>query len=626
MIRTKLLSQTGMRSVGLLSVSRQIKTLVSAKHLFMRSQPLSKKLSLVPQESSFSHCSDRFLVKLPSNTNFACLSTQPFSDSSGSDNENTSEEEISEFLAKNDISVSDRTAPKPVMTFEGLEDSMPEEVLQKVCNEFDGPTPIQAQGLPIALSGRNMVGIGQTGSGKTLVYLLPAFAHIEKLRQQGQRSGGPPVALVIAPTRELAQQIEEVARNYRRASQVRTVCCIGGENRGRQLRQYDTNPQLIIATPGRLNDFLEAGDMSVSDVSYVVLDEADRMLDMGFEPQIRAILESVKPEKQILMFSATWPEEVRDLSNEFLGQFTFMKIGSTELHANKNIEQQVEVCQTDYKQEAFLNKIDEIGHDKVLVFTERKLTVDRLERILRNRRIRVMGIHGDKSQRERSSVIQRFRDGSCKVMIATDVAARGLDISDVQYVVNYDFPTDIENYVHRIGRTGRVDKKGTSISYMTPDDARFAPQLIEILKESNQEINPDLHELVRYARQNKAEKTRQKKYDRGMKRDRYGGFGGSSSRYRGLRDEDDYGGYRQRRQNYGDEDEDDYGGSRQRRGNDGGYRQRRRYDDEDGGYRQRSQFDRPQRRDDNQTRVKGEPRGMTDWDDWERKHRGPSID
>jgi len=595
-MRAKLLSQTGMGSVGLLSLSRQIKTLVSAKHLLMRSQPL--RLSLVPQESSFSHCSNRFLVKLPSNTNFACLSTQPFSDSSGSDTENTSEEEIAEFLAKNEISVSDRTAPKPIMKFEGFEDGeMPEKVLHKICQDFDAPTPIQAQGLPIALSGRNMVGIGRTGSGKTLVYLLPAFAHIEKLRNEstGGKRGNPPVALVIAPTRELAQQIEEVAGSFRRVSQVRTVCCIGGENRGRQLRQYDTNPQLIIATPGRLNDFLEAGDMSVSDVSYVVLDEADRMLDMGFEPQIRAILESVRPERQMLMFSATWPEEVRDLSNEFLGQFTFLKIGSTELHANKNIEQQVEVTQPDYKQEAFLNKIDEIGHDKVLVFTERKLTVDRLERVLRNRRIRVMGIHGDKTQRERSSVIQRFRDGSCKVMIATDVAARGLDIDDVQYVVNYDFPGDIENYVHRIGRTGRVNKKGTSITYMTPEDARHAPKLIEILKESNQEINPDLHELVRYARQNKAEAKRQKKFERGGQRNRYGSFGNSRYRGRDDDDEDGYGGgYRQRR-------EDNYGGNRQRR----------------------DQFDRPQRWARNEER---EPRGMSDWDDWEKKHRGPSMD
>merc|ERR1712107_210647 len=177
-------------------------------------------------------------------------------------------------------------------------------------------------------------------------------------------------------------------------------------------------------------------------------------------------------ERQTMMFSATWPEEVQGLASEFLGDYTFMKIGSVDLCANKNIDQEVSVTTKDYKMEQFLIDMEEkLNRKKVLVFTERKSTVDRLERMLKNRRIRAMGIHGDKSQRMRSETLQRLKDGSCKVMIATDVAARGLDINDVDWVVNYDFPLDIENYIHR---TGRAMKKGRSLTYMTLDDARFA--------------------------------------------------------------------------------------------------------------------------------------------------------
>merc|ERR1719356_1895993 len=205
-----------------------------------------------------------------------------------------------------------------------------------------------------------------------------------------------------------------------------------------------------------------------------------------------------------MMFSATWPEEVKDLASEFLGDFTFMNIGSIELSANKNINQHIVVTTPDYKQENFLGDIqDKLANKKVLVFTERKSTVDRLERMMRNRRLSAMGIHGDKSQRMRANTIQRFKDGTCKVMIATDVAARGLDISNVDFVVNFDFPLDIENYIHRIGRTGRASKKGTSITYMTPDDARFGDKVVAIMKEAGQEIPEELKELAAQGRYEK---------------------------------------------------------------------------------------------------------------------------
>jgi len=449
-------------------------------------------------------------------------------------------EDAKEYMAKHEISVSDASAPPPMLSFESS--GLPDYLLTKLLKDFSAPTPIQAQGLPIALSGRNMVGIGQTGSGKTLAFLLPALLHIrkerEKLRSGGRSTQSGPLALVLAPTRELAKQIEEVAMEFRRLVGVNTVCCIGGESRGRQLGQYDKGAELMIATPGRINDFLEAGDMMLDNVGFVVMDEADRMLDMGFEPQVRSVLQATRDVKQTMMFSATWPEEVQDLASEFLEDYTFMNIGSVELSANKNIHQEVVITTKDYKQENFLNDMeDKMVNKKVLVFTERKATVDRLERYMRNRRMKAMGIHGDKSQTARSNTIQRFRDGTCKVMIATDVAARGLDISNVDWVVNYDFPLDIENYIHRIGRTGRANKKGNSLTYMTSEDSRFASKLINILKEAGQEVPDDLLQLQRENRDTKTVKGRFGKGREG------GGYRHRTYQYRGVgRDDgDDWG-------------------------------------------------------------------------------------
>jgi len=496
-----------------------------------------------------------------------------------------------EYLNKHEISVSDPEAPPPALTFENS--GLPEKLLAKLNRDFTSPTPIQAQGIPIALSGKNLVGIGQTGSGKTLAFLLPAFLHIMKNKKEDPKYSdhyNGPRALILAPTRELAKQIEEVAIEFRRLVGIKTVCCIGGEGRGRQLSMYDRGADLMIATPGRINDFLQAGDMSVKDVGFVVLDEADRMLDMGFEPQVRSVLEQTKEEKQTMMFSATWPEEVQDLASEFLDEFTFMNIGSVELSANKNIEQEVVVTTKDYKQENLLIDMEsKLKNKKILVFTERKSTVDRLERLMRNRQIRAMGIHGDKSQTMRAATIQRFKDGSCKVMIATDVAARGLDISDVDWVVNYDFPLDIENYIHRIGRTGRANKKGHSLTYMTSDDARFAKKLIKILEEADQEVPEDLVNLMDLSVSEKVRGKIGKRRDKPLYRQRNYSYRGSG-RDDGDENYDDWGttgwrrerrfensrGYRRNTDMYGFRERE-----RSRFSEDGYSRRRKSYDDDD---------------------------------------------
>jgi len=482
-----------------------------------------------------------------------------------------SEDVVKAYMERHQINISDPSAPPPMFSFQ--EGDLPEDILSKLSKDFTEPTPIQAQGLPIALSGRNLVGIAQTGSGKTLAFLLPAFIHIRnertRMQAEGNRSSGP-LAIVLAPTRELAKQIEEVAIQFRRLTEIKTVCCIGGEARGRQLGMYDNGAQLMIATPGRINDFLEAGDMSLRNVGFVVMDEADRMLDMGFEPQVRSVLEHVRTERQTMMFSATWPEEVKELAKDFLDDFTFMNIGSVELSANKNISQTVVVCPRDYKQENFLTDMAEkLSGKKVLVFTERKATVDRLERVLRNKRVRAMGIHGDKSQRQRSETIQRFKDGSCEVMVATDVAARGLDISDVEYVVNYDFPNDVENYIHRIGRTGRANKKGHSLTYITPDEGHVAKKLIKILQEAEQEVRDELIELSKNASMMKLDNKVKGRLSRNRDKD----FARQKGRYeygfRGLGNDDDDGDFGGRRNNVRNNRSQSYPGDRGARYNRG---------------------------------------------------------
>jgi len=598
----------------------------------------SSQLSVTqPKTISFLQSNDRFLKNKINRTVFASLSTETFSDYKSTDldgdaesrakaisqlveseetsnfveTEKDTKNNISNFLKENEINVvpsRGQNAPDPVLSFQ--ETDLPEFLANKVMKEFDSPTPIQAQALPIALEGQNMVGIGKTGSGKTLAFLLPAFAHIHA-KQTNEKLHRRSLALVLAPTRELAKQIEEVAAGFRKSCGINTVCFIGGDARGRQLNQYDKGPQLIIATPGRLNDFLESGEVSISDVSYVVLDEADRMLDMGFEPQIRGVLEHVKNERQMLMFSATWPEEVRDLAKDFLGSYTFMQIGSAELSANKNIIQEVEVCEDSGKMEAFLNKMVDIGDEKTLVFTERKATVDRLERLLRSKRVKAMGIHGDKTQRDRAGVIQRFKDGSCNVMVATDVAARGLDINDVLHVVNYDFPQDIESYIHRIGRTGRVNKQGRSFSLVTRSEGKYVKKLIKVLKESGQEVNPDLYDLMKSARDDRGDK----------KQSRYNSR--ESSRYQQSGQSNRYGNkpqYQSRGLDWEEEGE-------------GGYNKKPRYNDRSPRQQSRDWDDKKQGRDwDDNTefssfkKPRGVPRRSSDYDDWESRHKGPSLD
>uniref|UniRef100_A0A6B2F4Q3 RNA helicase n=3 Tax=Crotalinae TaxID=8710 RepID=A0A6B2F4Q3_BOTNI len=335
-------------------------------------------------------------------------------------------QEIEQYRASKEITVKGHNCPKPVMNF--YEANFPANVMEVIQRQnFTEPTAIQAQGWPVALSGLDMVGVAQTGSGKTLSYLLPAIVHIN--HQPFLERGDGPICLVLAPTRELAQQVQQVAAEYGRACRLKSTCIYGGAPKGPQIRDLERGVEICIATPGRLIDFLEAGKTNLRRCTYLVLDEADRMLDMGFEPQIRKIVEQIRPDRQTLMWSATWPKEVRQLAEDFLKEYVHINIGALELSANHNILQIVDVCHDVEKDDKLIRLMEEImseKENKTIVFVETKRRCDDLTRKMRRDGWPAMGIHGDKSQQERDWVLNEFKHGKAPILIATDVASRGL--------------------------------------------------------------------------------------------------------------------------------------------------------------------------------------------------------
>ncbi|KAL3274900.1 hypothetical protein HHI36_019681 [Cryptolaemus montrouzieri] len=342
---------------------------------------------------------------------------------------NRSNFEVDQYRRSKEVTVDGNLAPNPIQNFS--ETSFPDYVMDEISKQgYDAPTAIQAQGWPIAMSGRDLVGIAQTGSGKTLAYILPAIVHINN--QQPISRGDGPIALVLAPTRELAQQIQQVASDFGSTSYVRNTCIFGGAPKGPQARDLERGVEIVIATPGRLIDFLEKGTTNLERCTYLVLDEADRMLDMGFEPQIRKIIEQIRPDRQTLMWSATWPKEVKKLAEDYLNDYVQINIGSLQLSANHNIHQIVDVCQEHEKPEKLNALLQEIGNNaeagsKILIFVETKKKVEDITRQLRRYGWPAVCMHGDKSQQERDYVLREFRNGKSCILVATDVAARGLE-------------------------------------------------------------------------------------------------------------------------------------------------------------------------------------------------------
>ncbi|KAK3005631.1 hypothetical protein RJ639_017680 [Escallonia herrerae] len=339
---------------------------------------------------------------------------------------------------------------------------LPDEVVE-CCKNFDKPSPIQSHSWPFLLDGRDFIGIAATGSGKTLAFGIPAMMHVLSKRKNKTSKKVNPLCLVLSPTRELAQQIADVLCDAGKPSGVRSVCVYGGTSKGPQISS------------------LKSG---------VVLDEADRMLDMGFEPEVRSILGQTSSVRQMVMFSATWPLPVHQLAQEFMDPHPVkVVVGSEDLAANHDVMQIVEVLDDRARDErlvALLEKYHKSRKNRVLVFVLYKKEASRVEDMLQRRGWKVVSISGDKAQHARTKALALFKEGSCPLMIATDVAARGLDIPDVEVVINYSFPLTTEDYVHRIGRTGRAGKKGVAHTFFMKENKGLSGELINVLREAGQ--------------------------------------------------------------------------------------------------------------------------------------------
>ncbi|KAG2728823.1 hypothetical protein I3760_01G222100 [Carya illinoinensis] len=401
-----------------------------------------------------------------------------------------SDREVDEYRQRREITIEGRDIPKPVTSFRDV--GFPDYVMLEITRAgFVEPAAIQAQGWPMALKGRDLIGIAETGSGKTLAYLLPAIVHVNA--QPILAPGDGPIVLVLAPTRELAVQIQNEATKFGASSKIKNTCIYGGVPKGPQVRDLQKGVEIVIATPGRLMDMLESHHTNLRRVTYLVLDEADRMLDMGFEPQIRKLVSQIRPDRQTLYWSATLPKEVEQLARQFLYNPYKVIIGSPDLKANHAIRQHVDIVSEHQKYNKLVKLLEDImDGSRILIFMDTKKGCDQISRQLRMDGWPALSIHGDKSQAERDWVLSEFKAGKSPIMTATDVAARGLDVKDVKYVINYDFPGSLEDYVHRIGRTGRAGAKGTAYTFFTAASARFAKELISILKEAGQKVSPEL--------------------------------------------------------------------------------------------------------------------------------------
>eukprot|EP00794_Sanderia_malayensis_P008071 gene8071-8935_t len=394
--------------------------------------------------------------------------------------------------------------PKPIKTFEDA--NIHELFLENVRRaKYVKPTPVQKYALPIVLGDRDLMACAQTGSGKTAAFLLPVLTKMMQDGLSGSRFTEiqAPAALIISPTRELTSQIYMEARKFSHKTDLRPVVCYGGVAVSHQMRQIENGCHMLVATPGRLKDFAQRRKISLQNVKYLILDEADRMLDMGFMPDIKSIIGDFgmpdKENRQTLMFSATFPEEIQNLAAEFLSDYVFLTIGKVG-GTSSNIEQVIEEVADSDKRDKLVEILSSEGANKNLVFVETKRSADFLASYLSQSGFPTTSIHGDRFQQQREEALRDFRAGRCPILIATAVAARGLDIEDVKQVVNYDLPQEIDEYVHRIGRTGRIGNQGKATSFFSRGkDESLARSLVKILSDANQVVPDWLEEVAETA-------------------------------------------------------------------------------------------------------------------------------
>lgn len=413
---------------------------------------------------------------------------------------------VGETVQDNDVRVIDfNESPLPLHKVYAFDHCVqfPPKLIADLKQSFPSPSQIQAFTWPLAMQGKDVIGIAATGSGKTLAFLLPAFSEFYHAGHQPQRDGVG--LLVMSPTRELAQQIEVEANRFGKCLGMFNVSMYGGAPKWEQVNKYRQGVHSIIACPGRLNDLLDGRQVQVNRVRKLVLDEADRMLDMGFEPQIQKILQHVPRSRHTMFFTATWPREVRQLASTILYQPARVMIGNRdELKANQDVTQQVRIVESHGKKAAILQLLHEAGLmtpgavGKALVFASTKRMCEDLANQLHHSGVSCAAIHGDKDQKARDHALNGLKQGRIRVLVATDVAARGLDIKGTGLVVNYDAANNTEDYVHRIGRTGRAGAKGYAVTFLCPsEDGGKISGIIQVMESTNQYVSDELRSLSR---------------------------------------------------------------------------------------------------------------------------------
>ncbi|KAI5808819.1 P-loop containing nucleoside triphosphate hydrolase protein [Peziza echinospora] len=410
------------------------------------------------------------------------------------------EEEVDDLRLELDgIKIRGQDCPKPVQKWSQC--GIPAQTLEVIQSlGYEKPTSIQAQAIPAIMSGRNVIGVAKTGSGKTIAFLLPMFRHIKDQRALDPLEG--PISLIMTPTRELAVQIHKECKPFLKALNLRAVCAYGGSPIKDQIADLKRGAEIIVCTPGRMIDLLAANSGRVTNlkrVTYIVLDEADRMFDMGFEPQVMKIIQNVRPDRQTVLFSATFPRQMEALARKILQRPVEIVVGARSVVAPE-VTQVVEVRNDDLKFHRLLELLGDL-YDKdedarTLIFVDRQESADTLLRDLMRRGYPCMSIHGGKDQIDRDSTISDFKAGVVPVLVATSVAARGLDVKQLKLVVNYDCPNHMEDYVHRVGRTGRAGNVGTAVTFITEEQGRYAVDISKALKLSGQKIPEDVQKLV----------------------------------------------------------------------------------------------------------------------------------
>ena len=373
----------------------------------------------------------------------------------------------------------DQPAPGGLFATLPLDDMLQRAVADQGYTQM---TPIQAKAIPIVLAGRDVMGAAQTGTGKTAAFSLPL---LQKMLRHQNASASParhPVrALVLAPTRELADQVANNVKAYAKHSQLRVACVFGGIDMNPQTEELRRGVEVLIATPGRLLDHIQAKNCVLSQVEYVVLDEADRMLDIGFLPDLQRILSYLPKQRQTLLFSATFSPEIKKLAQSYLQDPILVEVARPNATAT-NVEQRFYAVEDDDKRRAVRHLLRERSIGQAIVFVNSKLGAARLARAFERDGLRTAALHGDKSQDERLKALEAFKRAEVDLLVATDVAARGLDIADLPAVFNFDIPFNAEDYVHRIGRTGRAGASGLAISFVSRSDQRLVSEIEKLIR------------------------------------------------------------------------------------------------------------------------------------------------